>query len=198
MYKVFINDAPIILTDSLNPQNNFPVLVYGNIVLEEIFHKIESGFYNGVSLYCFDLQKCWDDFRSHCEIKVAAGGLVANSKNEYLFIFRGEKWDFPKGGVENNESLEETAIREVKEECNISHLTLERFLITTHHIFYQHKIRILKETHWFLMHSEDIKKPIPQIEEGITIAEYKSISDARLALKESYANIRLVFNLLNT
>ena len=49
----------------------------------------------------------------------AAGGKVINPKGEILFIFRNNKWDLPKGKAEDNESIADTAIREVKEEVGI-------------------------------------------------------------------------------
>ena len=36
MYKVFVNDKPIILTNSLEKDNNFPVYIFKNAVLDEI------------------------------------------------------------------------------------------------------------------------------------------------------------------
>jgi ADP-ribose pyrophosphatase YjhB (NUDIX family) len=194
MYKVFINDKPIILTDSLQNQNEFPFFIYKDVVLDEIIHKLEKGFLNGVTLYALDLEKCWADFKTHFKLVRAAGGLVLNPKKEVLFIFRGGKWDLPKGRIEKGESIEETAIREVEEECGISDLDLREFLMTTHHIFTQNKIQKLKETYWYLMHSEGTGKLTPQIEEGITIATFKSEPDITVALQNSYANIQLIFN----
>ncbi|MBO5844060.1 MAG: NUDIX domain-containing protein, partial [Bacteroidales bacterium] len=46
----------------------------------------------------------------------AAGGLVQNEKGEYLFIFRNNHLDLPKGHKEEGENLEVTAVREVEEE----------------------------------------------------------------------------------
>ena len=42
MYKVFMNDKPIILTDS--PQNDFGFQVYDfeNVVIDEILHKLKK------------------------------------------------------------------------------------------------------------------------------------------------------------
>ena len=66
-------------------------------------------------------------------------------------------------------------------------------LLTTYHIFSQNKRDKLKETHWFLMQTNYQGALTPQIEEGITIAEFKDQSDTQTALKNSYANIHLVF-----
>ena len=39
MYKVFVNEKPIIITSSSQKENNFPVYILKNIVLDEIIHK---------------------------------------------------------------------------------------------------------------------------------------------------------------
>ncbi|QMU65712.1 MAG: NUDIX domain-containing protein [Flavobacteriaceae bacterium] len=195
MYKVFINNSPIILTDSFQNQNEFPFLIYKNVVPDEIIYKLSKNVFNGIYLYDMDLEPCWKDFKSHFKVIIAGGGLVQNSKKETLFIYRGNKWDLPKGKVEKGESVEKTALREVKEECGIANLILKEFIITTYHIFYYDNVLSLKETHWFLMYT-DHSKTQPQLDEGITIAEFKPKSEVDLALKNSYANIQLIFNYL--
>ena len=193
MYKVFMNDKPIILTDS--PQNGFGFQVYDyeNVVLDEIIHKLKKDKLNGVLLFCRNLTESWDDFQQQFKVVSAGGGLVVNDKKDFLFIFRGNRWDLPKGRIEKNESIETTAIREVEEECGIEDLELTRFLVTTYHIFFQNDQQKLKITHWFLMHSNYQGKLTPQIEEGITIAEFKNADETRNALNNTYANIHLVF-----
>ena len=39
----------------------------------------------------------------------AAGGLVERTDGKLLFIFRNDKWDLPKGGVEKKELIIEAA-----------------------------------------------------------------------------------------
>lgn len=197
MYKVFINDKPIILTDSLQNQNELPFFIYKDVVLDEVIHKLEVGLLAGAYLYTLDLKDSWNDFKTHFKVIIAGGGLVLNKHQEALFIFRGGKWDLPKGRIEEGESIEETAVREVEEECGISNLELDRFLLKTHHVFYQDKIRKLKETYWYLMHAEEEQELTPQEEEGITIATFKTKEEAHEALKNSYANIQLVVNHLD-
>lgn len=197
MYKVFINDKPIILTDSLQNQNELPFFIYKDVVLDEVIHKLEVDLLASAYLYTLNLEESWEDFRTYFKVVVAGGGLVLNENKEVLFIFRGGKWDLPKGRIEEGELIEETAVREVEEECGISNLRLDRFLLKTHHVFYQGKVRKLKETYWYLMHSDEEQELVPQEEEGITIAEFKTRKEASEALKNSYANIQLVINHLD-
>ncbi len=60
-------------------------------------------------------------------IGVGATTLVFNSKNELLLNLRGDtnNWGIPGGSKELNESLEECAVRELKEETNINVNDLE-------------------------------------------------------------------------
>lgn len=198
MYKVFMNDKPIILTDSLQNEKGFEVYDFERVVLDEILHKLKKDKTQGVILFCRDLQQCWKRFQTHFKVVNAAGGLVVNEKEEFLFIYRGNKWDLPKGRIEENESIETTAIREVEEECGVYELSLDRFLLTTYHLFFQNKQNKLKVTDWFLMNTNYQGTLTPQIEEGITIAEFKNETDTQEALKNTYANIHLVFETYHT
>jgi ADP-ribose pyrophosphatase YjhB (NUDIX family) len=132
-------------------------------------------------------------FKNKFKIIVSAGGLVINKKKEFLFIYRGSKWDLPKGKKEKGEKLEETAIREVKEECGVSNLIIEKKLIETYHFFIEKGKYRLKETHWYLMHSSYNKELTPQLEEGITKVMFKDLEGTREALKNTFYNIIMVF-----
>ena len=56
---------------------------------------------------------------------VGVGVVIINDKNQVALIKRGNEpkkglWTIPGGNVELGEQVRETAIREVKEECNIN------------------------------------------------------------------------------
>ena len=193
MYKVFINERPIILTDSFCQESGFTHLDYDDITISEIISKLTKESIGGMVLFCKNLKESWGDFKSNFKVIQAAGGLVLNEENEFLFIFRGCKWDLPKGRVEKGEKIKEAAEREVQEECGISNVIVHEFLITTHHIFYYNEKIKLKETHWFQMKSYDREILTPQLEEGITDVVFKNKEDSVRALQNSYKNINLVF-----
>ncbi|QNM84148.1 NUDIX domain-containing protein [Polaribacter pectinis] len=193
MYKVFVNDKPIIITSSSKKENNFPVYLFKNVVMDEVVHKLRNKNIKGINLYSSDLEKDWAIFLDKIEVVPAAGGLVLNPKNEVLFIYRNNVWDLPKGRIEKGESVKTAAIREVEEECGIFNLTIIKKLITTYHIYYQNGNK-LKETYWFLMSSNYDKELIPQLEEGITKVIFKNEADSKVALKNSYGNIKLVYD----
>ena len=83
----------------------------------------------------------------------ASGGIVENSKKQILFIHRKGKWDLPKGKAEKNETIRETALREVTEETGIKRLRIRKFYTNTFHLVRNNGLYFLKETSWFLMYS---------------------------------------------
>ena len=193
MYKVFVNDTPIIITSSSKKENIFPVYNFKNVLIDEILHKLNNKELQGVNLYSTDLENDWKYFLTNMKLIPAAGGLVLNPKKEVLFIFRNGVWDLPKGWIEKGETIETAAIREVEEECGISNLQLIKPLITTYHIYF-HKGVKLKQTYWYLMTSNYSEKLTPQLEEGITEVVFKNKTAIKTALKNTYANIQLVYN----
>lgn len=197
MYKVFVNDSLIIITSSQQQENDYPVLMLSDIVLEEIIHKLRNNSIAGLVLYTVDLEEGWRYFLTKIKVISAAGGLVLNDNKEVLFIYRADKWDLPKGRIEKGETIEDTALREVEEECGIFNLKLVKPLVTTYHIYFQNGNK-LKETHWFLMHSNYTKKLVPQLEEGITKVLFKNKIQVAEALKNTYSNIKLVYDTYQT
>jgi ADP-ribose pyrophosphatase YjhB (NUDIX family) len=193
MYVVFVNDKPIFLTSSQIKENKYPVYLLKDTVTEEIIHKLKHKKLKGVNLYTPDLEKGWQDFLLTFHTVSAAGGLVLNAKKEILFIYKANKWDLPKGRIEKGETIEETAIREVEEECGISNLKLIKPLLTTYHVYFQNGMK-LKETFWFVMTSNDTKALVPQLEEGITKVVFKKEAEVLKALQNSYKNIALVYD----
>ena len=82
----------------------------------------------------------------------AGGGLVKNIILEnILFIFRNKKWDLAKGKLEKRETARAGALREVEEECGITHLKIVHPLRETYHIYELQRKLNIKQTHWFEM-----------------------------------------------
>ena len=194
MYKVFVNDKPIILTDSLKNNNTYPVYIFKEVVIDEILHKLKTGNTKGANLFCANLPEDLKAFKKHFKVVHAGGGLVLNSEKEILFIYRNGIWDLPKGRVEKGESIEETSIREVEEECGVSGLQIVQPLLRTHHIFFLDQKQQLKITDWFLMDIDFNGKLAPQLEEGITEVVFKNKEATAKVMKHTYANIKLVID----
>ncbi|PCH53601.1 MAG: NUDIX hydrolase [Flavobacteriaceae bacterium] len=193
MYKVFVNDCPILLTDNENISTKYHKVDFEAVSISEIVENFFKNKNESICLICNNLEKSWEIFQSNLKIQKAAGGKVFNSNNEVLFIYRLNKWDLPKGKLEKGESIVECAIREVEEECGISNLKIEKELQTTYHIFERKGNTILKITYWFLMKTNYSGKLRPQLEEDITNVLFKNEEETSIALKNSYENIKLLF-----
>ncbi len=136
----------------------------------------------------------WAAFQSHFKTVEAAGGLVQNENDDWLFIHRNGMWDLPKGKLEKGESIEACAVREVVEECGIAEPSIIRPLSTTYHTYIIKGQRILKPTYWYLMKSEDISELVPQTEEGITQVKWIPAHEAVELAKHSFGSIKQVVN----
>ena len=122
---------------------------------------------------------------------IAAGGLITNEKGKLLMIFRRGKWDLPKGKLDEGETIEECAIREVKEETGLQQVTLIKSLgITYHEYFDKYTQRdVIKESHWFEMKADGGQKLIPQTEEDIEQIVWAGKKKIEKCLANSYKNI---------
>jgi 8-oxo-dGTP pyrophosphatase MutT (NUDIX family) len=131
---------------------------------------------------------------------IAAGGLILNDNNELLMIFRRNKWDLPKGKLDEGETIEACALREVKEETGLQNVKLENFLgLTFHEYFNTHTNEdVVKETHWFKMHAIADQPLIPQTEEDIEIIEWVAEKNINDKLSNSYPNIIEIVEKLKT
>ena len=144
-------------------------------------------------LYHPDDKKILKLFMHKIPVVVAGGGFVVNKKGKILFIHRNGKWDLPKGKVDKGESIENAAIREVEEETGVKNLKIERFLHTTFHIFKRNGEYRLKQTHWFIMSTDYKGKLVPEKSEGIKKVKWKGARKTKKALKNSYHNIKVLF-----
>ncbi len=190
-YKVYINNKSFVLTDVLD--NSDKTYHYDSIHLDEIMQKLKYGSKREISVFHPNLEIAWKDFQKHFDVIEAAGGVVENDQSQYLLIYRNGRWDLPKGKMEDGETPEETAIREVKEECGILNIEIDRFLLDTFHIFTENNKKRLKITHWFKMHENNKSPLIPQTEEGIEKVEWIDINRNDTHLSNSYENIKLIF-----
>ncbi|UCG28014.1 MAG: NUDIX domain-containing protein [Bacteroidales bacterium] len=115
-----------------------------------------------------DTDLLWKEFTGYFKLVDAGGGLIRNMEGEILLLKRRGVWDLPKGKKKKNEKIEDTALREVKEECGIDSVTIGSLLHITYHTYPYKKGTILKRTFWFDMLSSFQGTLTPQKEEGIT------------------------------
>ncbi|WP_306352590.1 NUDIX hydrolase [Flavobacterium sp. '19STA2R22 D10 B1'] len=193
MYKVFVNDKPLFLTNEIFKETDFQLFLLDSIDIKQVIIKMFQNKIDKAYLYHPDEKEILKTLKAKIPVNKAGGGLVYNQKGEVLFIFRNGKWDLPKGGIEKGEEIEETALREVEEETGVNKLKITKKLQKTYHIFKRNGKYKLKITHWFEMESRFEGIPMGQLEEGIEKVEWKNPEEVKEALKNSYENIKLLF-----
>ncbi|MBQ0733459.1 NUDIX hydrolase [Aquimarina celericrescens] len=197
MYKVFVNNTPIILSTKKSIKGyktiaikevNFPTVIRDILSKEAVGEEAKYHFYHKSE------DKLIDHLYSKLPVVVAGGGKVYNANMDILFIKRNGKWDLPKGKIEKKEHIETAAIREVEEETGVTGLEITKFLYKTYHVFKRNGEFRLKVTYWFEMKTEFDGELIPQKNEGITKVKWKNKKQAKKALTDSYANIKKLFS----
>lgn len=100
----------------------------------------------------------------------SCGAIVLNSNNEILLVHHNSgHWDFPKGHIEAEETEEQTAIREVKEETNIDIKVNKNYRYVTN---YSPKEGVMKEVVYFLAKNID-NTTKPQLSEVNEVKWFK-------------------------
>ena len=193
MYKVFVNDRSLFLTNEVQKETDFQIFLLESIDIKKLIVKMYQNKIHNVFLYHPDEKLIMKTLKAKIPVVKAGGGLVYNAKGEILFIFRNGKWDLPKGGTEKNETMEETAMREVEEETGVSGLSISKKLQKTYHVFKRNGRYKLKQTYWYEMQSNFEGTPEGQADEGIEKVEWIHPKDVQKVLENSYENIKLLF-----
>ena len=193
MYKVFVNERPLILTDKIvKPGDAEYFMMNGDQVLAAV-KALRKEKLPRAYIYHPNREEILNKFTKYIPKVVAAGGVVTNEAGKVLFIYRKEKWDLPKGVCKKKESLEDCAIREVEEETGVQNLKIENFLRTTYHVFKRNGKLRLKEVHWYAMKTNFDGELVGEESEGIVKVRWKGPKKIRKALENSYINIRILF-----
>ncbi|MFW5792845.1 MAG: NUDIX hydrolase [Bacteroidota bacterium] len=197
MYKVFINHKEInFLQHKAEEEKPNELSINKNDFGE--FYELFSSFENNPDLHTLNIygdlpDNLFRQFASHFNIIEAAGGIVINSRNDILFIFRHNKWDLPKGKIEKGESPEEAALREIEEECGISEIKISKFISHTYHIYSLDGINYaLKKTWWYEVLANEKESFHPQKEEGIEDIKWFPFTQLNDALSSTYASLKLL------
>ena len=192
MYKVFFNQKPIILTTTFQEQTpDSPLFFLKFTNKKNIVAALRSKKVKQLYLYHAKEEKMWALFYEIFKVIEAAGGIVRQrSSGKYLFIYRNDKWDLPKGRIEEDEAVRTAAMREVEEETGVADLTITAALPTTLHLFHRNGKYRLKKTYWYTMETDFDEALIPQEEEGIQKVEWVAKEEVPNLYSNIYANIR--------
>lgn len=112
-----------------------------------------------------------------------AGGMVWRKVGDQFEILmiqdRMGRWTIPKGHVEEGESLEETALREIGEETGLHELKLGERLDKIHFFYRREGKLIFMTTHVFLIQATgDSDAVVPEDSEGIADVKWFPADEA--------------------
>ncbi|MCP3927982.1 MAG: NUDIX domain-containing protein [Bacteroidetes bacterium] len=207
MYKIYINETPLYLMNT-EELKTWPVSDKENLIarypgkpkflLNYIDMLEKSKKFEEVIIYSDGIASLWKDYKGLYKVVKAAGGLVFNEKEEILLIYRRAFWDLPKGKLDQGETVEAAALREVREETGLNEVELGDFLFTTYHTYPSKKQkRILKPTYWYFMFTRETRLELQteeDIEKGMWIKIEQFLSENRIV----YGNIKdLMMKVLN-
>jgi 8-oxo-dGTP pyrophosphatase MutT (NUDIX family) len=122
---------------------------------------------------------------------IAGGGLVLNDEGGLLMIFRRGKWDLPKGKLDAGETIEQCAVREVKEETGLAAVEHGELIGITYHEYFDPYLKeeVVKESHWYAMRARGEQLLVPQTEEDITEIKWVDSVELENCLLNSYPNV---------
>jgi|SRR3990172_2629004 len=142
--------------------------------------------------------------RLRLKMEISSGGVVFTKKDNSIFVLLIKdpyyRWALPKGKIEEGETQEMAAMREIDEETGIKNLNVIDKLGTVRYFFNFKGQRIFKIVHNFLFETEyqtpkfssEIKDAkwfdIQSVENKISYDNTKKILEKAInILKESYA-----------
>lgn len=196
MYKVFINDKPVILSDQIpDYKSREGVLQYkfkGHSDLKRLIFRFDQDKSAKeliiINRNNFDL--LYNAFISLFTPMAAAGGIVFHPDKGMLWILRHNRWDLPKGKIDSDESIEAAAIREVEEETGLKQIKITAPLGLTRHAYPEKDRFILKTSHWFLMEpTKPDHRLVPQKNEGIMLVEWADQETVNEKINDTYASL---------
>ncbi|RFC55129.1 NUDIX hydrolase [Brumimicrobium aurantiacum] len=193
MYKVFVDNISICFQKDLNFSCNLPKQ-YLPILSKDKFESFKTDIKEisktqTITVFSPDPLHAMKNFFKEFKWIEAAGGIVKNDKTKKeLFILRNGFWDIPKGKIEEGESPESGAIREIQEECGINELKINRELSPTYHVYFAYEKHFIKKTYWYKMtsHETDVT---PQAEEGITEVRWFDQNELEIVQSNTFTSI---------
>lgn len=198
MHKIYFEKRVIIICrpedESLADPNSVEFHLGENFGMHDLVDMFElSRTLSKIYIPADDTEKTYRRICAEFKEVSAAGGLVSNRCGDFLLISRNGMWDLPKGHLEEGESMEECAVREVQEETGVDCLRIRRLICVTDHCYLRDGIWHLKHTWWYDMLYTAPTDLTPQREEDISKAAWVAKSSLPPFLKLTYPSITEVF-----
>jgi 8-oxo-dGTP pyrophosphatase MutT (NUDIX family) len=193
MYIIFHEPAgKTIITD--NRKEKFDVYNLKGMNIEYIDADVDQVFPsadNIIRVYTTpDVDKLKINYLADKPSIVAAGGMVFNPNGDLLMMIRKGKWDMPKGKLDEDESIDTCATREVTEETGLSSISIVEKLSISYHTYFYNDQLVVKPSHWYKMNFTGVEIPKPQIEEDISEIRWIKKEEAGKLLDNMFPSIQ--------
>lgn len=195
--KIYFDNKPLFLCDNID-ETIEPYVHHDDAVfideldihtIKSMIHEMQEPEVHAGVFFHPDLNELKKAFWKKFTIIQAAGGLVVNEQDQLLMIFRRGKWDLPKGKLDEGETLEQCAVREVEEETGLINVELISPLITTFHTYHEGSKFVLKESYWYNMNVAGKQTLQPQTEEDILETRWVTINEAEKLFPECFPSV---------
>lgn len=190
-HVVYFTDKKAAFLDENAPTDEFDAVIRDDEHFSptKVIHFLEKC--NRVAVLSARPERAFERFAAGFIRVEAAGGAVFTPDGRLLMMRRRGKYDLPKGHLEQGESLEECAVREVLEETGVA-ARIDGHICDTMHAYTIFGRRELKRTHWYMMSSDSAAATTPQHEEGIESVEWITPQRLGECLADTYPTIRCV------
>ena len=191
--KIFFYDRVVVLTDQKAIDSDHVYIFENGKSLSKRLERFGESGDERLYIIHSELNVLFEQVKKCFRYIEAAGGVVTLPDGRILLIQRLGKWDLPKGKAEKGESLQETAIREVMEECGLKTTpTIIGELAHTYHTYHQDGQFILKHTAWYAMQHTGDDSLHPQFAEDITQAVWLPANQLDIVFQNTYESIKEV------
>jgi 8-oxo-dGTP pyrophosphatase MutT (NUDIX family) len=198
MYKVFIDNTPLYIVEEIGEMLSNAVYIHSDNILS--IQQAIFAFSKKVKLACpiyvvtDNPESTFAKLFSGFDFIEASGGIVQR-ENRFLFIKRNGFWDIPKGKLDNEETPEAGAVREIEEECGIKGPTIDRLVTITYHTYKLKDKPKIKRTYWYSLNYDGPKELTGQIEEGITKVKWLKRNEFDKIRAKTFNSILDVLNI---
>ena len=194
--SIYFGDTEVVVTTT-PPNSQYAILDVDTsyaISRAKVVKKVETDKF--IAIVTPNPEATFEHLKTEFKVVEAAGGAVESEHEELLLIELRNRWDLPKGHIEEGESERVAALREVEEETGVkAEIVGNKPLAITWHAYNTYGSWELKRTSWWRMRAS-VCEVVPQSEEGIARVVWCAKEEIEERLKNSYPTIKRVVKAL--